>query len=125
MFSILFYNLFSGIWRALGDSRTPLYFLILSSLLNVVLDLVFILNFSWGVAGAAYATVISQAVSAVLCFLYMRRKLPILAASRDERKPDLRIMGGSCIGASYGPAIFHTAIGPSSCKALSTPWVPV
>ena len=93
MFSILFYNLFSGIWRALGDSRTPLYFLILSSLLNVVLDLVFILNFSWGVAGAAYATVISQAVSAVLCFLYMRRKLPILATSRDERKPDLRIMG--------------------------------
>lgn len=93
MFSILFYNLFSGIWRALGDSRTPLYFLILASLLNVVLDLVFILSFSWGVAGAAYATVISQAVSAVLCFLYMRRKLPILAASRDERRPDLRIMG--------------------------------
>ena len=78
-----------------GPGRQPhaLYFLILASLLNVVLDLVFILSFSWGVAGAAYATVISQAVSAVLCFLYMRRKLPILAASRDERRPDLRIMG--------------------------------
>ena len=93
IFSVLFYNLFSGIWRALGDSRTPLYFLILASLLNVVLDLVFILNFSWGVAGAAYATVISQAVSAALCFVYMRRKLPILAASRDECKIDFRIMG--------------------------------
>ncbi len=93
IFSVLFYNLFSGIWRALGDSRTPLYFLILASLLNVVLDLVFILNFSWGVAGAAYATVISQAVSAALCFVYMRRKLPILAASRDECKIEFRIMG--------------------------------
>ncbi len=59
----------------------------------MVLDLVFILNFSWGVAGAAYATVISQAVSAALCFVYMRRKLPILAASRDECKIDFRIMG--------------------------------
>ena len=79
IFSVLFYNLFSGIWRALGDSRTPLYFLILASLLNVVLDLVFI--------------VMSQAVSAALCFVYMRRKLPILAASRDECKIDFRIMG--------------------------------
>ena len=59
------YNLIASILRALGDSKTPLYFLIISSVLNVILDLVFIINFNMGVAGAAYATIISQAVSAV------------------------------------------------------------
>ena len=62
------YNLFAAILRAIGDSRTPLYFLILSSVLNIVLDLVLVINFRMGVAGVAYATVIAQAVSAVLCF---------------------------------------------------------
>ena len=56
----------ASILRALGDSKTPLYFLIVSSVLNIILDLVFIINFKMGVAGAAYATVISQGVSAIL-----------------------------------------------------------
>ena len=58
-----FYNMISSILRALGDSKTPLYFLIVSSILNIILDLVFIINFKMGVAGAAYATVIAQGVA--------------------------------------------------------------
>ena len=69
----IFYNLLSGVLRALGDSRTPLYFLILSSVINVALDLVFILVFGMGVAGAAYATVAAQVLSGVLCLLYINR----------------------------------------------------
>ena len=69
--AIIFYNLLSGVLRALGDSRTPLYFLILSSVINVALDLVFILVFGMGVAGAAYATVAAQVLSGLLCLLYM------------------------------------------------------
>ena len=63
IFATVLYNLLAGILRALGDSRTPLYFLILSSVLNVGMDLLFILYFNAGVAGAAYATVIAQLVS--------------------------------------------------------------
>ncbi len=70
---MVLYNLFSGIMRALGDSRRPLYFLIISSLTNVVLDLVFIAVFGWGVEGAATATILSQFLSAVLAFVYLVR----------------------------------------------------
>ncbi len=80
----MFYNLLAGVLRALGDSKTPLYFLIISSVLNIVLDLFFIVTLKLGVAGAAYATVISQAVSAVLCFIYIRKKFPILKFQREE-----------------------------------------
>lgn len=82
--ALMFYNLLSGILRALGDSKTPLYFLILSSLLNIALDLLLIIVYHCGVAGAAYATVISQAVSAVLCFIYMMKKFPILHFYRRD-----------------------------------------
>ncbi len=78
------YNILAGIIRALGDSKTPVYFLILSSILNIVLDLVFIVNLHTGVAGAAYATVISQAVSGILCLLYMKKKFDILKMNREE-----------------------------------------
>ena len=78
------YNMLSGILRALGDSKTPLYFLILSSLLNVGLDLLFIINFGMGVAGAGYATVVSQVVSGLLCLVYMVKKFPILHFRRED-----------------------------------------
>ena len=84
----LFYNGASSILRAIGDSRTPLYFLIFSSLLNVGLDLLFVIVFSWGVAGVGFATVISQGVSAVLCILYMLRKYPRLRPDPDAWKLD-------------------------------------
>jgi len=72
------YNTVASILRALGDSRTPLYFLIVSSLLNIGLDLLFVLRFNLGVAGVAWATVISQAVSAVLSIIYVYKRVELL-----------------------------------------------
>lgn len=70
---VMLYNVFTGILNALGDSKRPLYYLILSSILNVVLDLLFIGVFHYGVGSAAVATAISQGVSALLCFLYLHK----------------------------------------------------
>lgn len=83
VFSVL-YNLLSSMLRAVGNSRTPLYFLILAAGLNIVLDLVLIIVFDMGVAGAAVATVASQGVSGVLCLLYIARKVPVLKIGRQH-----------------------------------------
>ncbi|HIS25694.1 MAG TPA: MATE family efflux transporter [Candidatus Pullilachnospira intestinigallinarum] len=83
----MLYNLLASILRALGNSRVPLYFLILSALLNIVLDLVFIIVFHMGAAGAAVATVISQGVSGVLCLLYIIKKVPMLHMTREDWHP--------------------------------------
>ena len=80
------YNMFASLLRALGDSKTPLYFLIIASVLNIVLDIVFIVNFNMGVAGAAYATVISQGVSSALCFIYTYKKYEILRLKKEDFK---------------------------------------
>ena len=74
----VFYNYSSNVIRALGDSKTPLYFLIFASVLNIFLDLIFILKFHMGVKGAAWATVVSQAVSTILCLIFMFARFPIL-----------------------------------------------
>jgi len=86
------YNLLAGILRAIGDSKRPLYFLILAALLNIVLDLVFIMVFHMGAAGAAYATVISQGVSGLLCLVYIVRKVPELHLGREDWKADWNLM---------------------------------
>ena len=78
----MLYNVLSGILRGIGDSKTPLYFLILSSVLNIVLDM--IVTVKLGTAGAAYATIISQGVAAVLCFFYMFYKFDILRTSARD-----------------------------------------
>jgi len=82
------YNLTSAILRALGDSKTPLYFLIIASIVNIVLDIVFITVFKTGVEGTAIATIISQAFSFVLCFLYIRKKYTILRLTKAHFKID-------------------------------------
>ena len=84
--AIVLYNYLSSILRAVGDSRTPVYFLIVTSILNVVLDLLLVVVIPWGVAGAAWATVLSQAVSGVLCLIYMLKKTDLLKISADEWK---------------------------------------
>ena len=81
-----FYNLLSSIIRALGDSKTPFWFLLFAAVLNIILDLFCILVLGWGVAGAAIATVFSQGLSAVLCYIYMYRKFEILQGSPKERR---------------------------------------
>ena len=80
----IFYNMISNILRALGDSRTPLVFLVFSSLLNIVLDVVFIVPFKMGVAGAAWATVLSQLLSAILCTVIGVRKFLILRLKKED-----------------------------------------
>lgn len=85
------YNMFASILRALGDSKTPLYFLIIASILNIVLDIVFIVNFNMGVSGAAYATVISQAVSSILCLIYTYKKYKILRLKKEDFKVKRRM----------------------------------
>lgn len=92
------YNMIACALRAIGDSRTPLYFLIFSSVVNVGLDLLFIVSLGWGVRGAALATVIAQALSALLSFGYAMRKYQFLRLSRadfalraDEVREHLRI----------------------------------
>lgn len=78
------YNMLSGIIRSLGDSKTPVLFLTLSSVLNILLDLFCIIELHMGVAGAAVATVISQGVSGILCFLYMKKKFTILKLTKED-----------------------------------------
>lgn len=82
------YNLCAGLMRAIGNSIMPLVFLIVSSLLNIVLDIIFITIFHMGVAGAAYATVISQGVSVILCFVYILKKCQILLPEKKHFETD-------------------------------------
>lgn len=82
------YNVCAVILRAMGDSFTPLLFLIVSNLLNIVLDYLLILQFDMGVMGAALATVASQAVSAIWCFLYMRKKYPQICLQVRDWLPE-------------------------------------
>ncbi len=86
------YNLMASILRAVGNSRIPLYFLILSAGANIVLDLVFIINFHMGVAGAAWATVISQGLSGILCVLYVWKRVEMLRLERRHFDPDVHLM---------------------------------
>ena len=85
---LVLYNLMASILRAVGNSKVPLYFLIFASIVNIVLDLVFVINFNLGVAGAAYATIISQGLSGALCVLYVIRYVPFLHISREDFIPD-------------------------------------
>ena len=107
-----FYNLLSSVIRALGDSKTPFWFLLFSTILNVILDLVCILVFKWGVAGAAIATLLSQGISAVLCYIYMYRRFEILRSTREERKFRSNLAGNLMwIGVPMGLQFSITAIG--------------
>ncbi|MDO5521808.1 MAG: MATE family efflux transporter [bacterium] len=81
---IYLYNLLAGILRSLGDSKTPLYFLIMSSLLNIILDLAAVLVLKMGVSGAAWATVAAQGISGILCLIYIIKKYPILKIHKSE-----------------------------------------
>lgn len=83
---VMTFNLQAGIIRAVGDSKTPLYFLIIAVIFNIALVFLFVLAFNWGVPGAAIATLIGQFSSVVMCFVYMRKKFPVLRLSREDWK---------------------------------------
>ena len=109
---IFLYNMVAAIMRALGDSKTPLYFLILTSALNIGLDLLFIIPFQMGVLGAALATDISQVISGVLSFIYLSRKFDVLKMQKSDlaysKKACARLLG---IGIPMGLQCSITAIG--------------
>ena len=106
------YNFLAGVARALGDSKTPLFFLLLSSVINIILDFVLMIPIPLGVAGAAIATVISQGVSGLICLFYMKNKFAILHGSRDEWRIRGSYMKQLCsIGVPMGLQYSITAIG--------------
>ena len=105
---IFLYNLLSGILRSLGDSKTPVFFLVLSSILNIVLDVASIGVLHMGVEGPAWATVISQGVSGVLCLFYMMKHFEILRIRKEEWRIEGRYIVTLCnmgvpMGLQYSP----------------------
>lgn len=126
---MVLYNLCSGFLRSLGDSRTPLVFLIISSLLNVVLDLMLILVFHLGVMGASLATVISQAVSGLLCLGWIILKVPALHIDGDQwriRRTRMAVLcaNGIPMGLQYsitaiGSVILQTAVNALGSLAVA------
>ena len=128
----MLYNLLSGIIRSLGDSRTPLLFLIFSSLLNVALDLALIVGLKLGVAGAGIATVVSQAISGILCLVFIARNYAVLRLRREDLKPgresvSLLLTMGVPMGLQYsitaiGSILLQTAVndlGPEAMAAVT------
>lgn len=106
------YNMSAGILRALGDSKTPVTFIAVASLVNIVLDFLFMMVFKMGVAGAAIATVISQAVSAIGCIVVMVRRFPILHPTAEDKKLNLSMcVHLVSIGLPMGLQYSITAIG--------------
>lgn len=79
-----FYNIYASTLRSMGDSKTPIFFVMIAAILNVVLDIIFVKYYHKGVAGAAVATVIAQAVSGILCVVYANKKIPILRFKRED-----------------------------------------
>ena len=110
--AIILYNMGACVLRALGDSRSPVWFLAIASLINIVLDLLTVCVLDWGVRGAAVATVVSQAVSGVLCVRYMRRRFLVLRMEKDDwqlrRREASRLLG---MGVPVGLQCSITAIG--------------
>ena len=110
--TIVLYNVLASLLRALGDSRTPVIFLVVASLLNIALDLFLIVVIPMGVAGAAWATVISQGISGLACLVFIWKKFPLLHVSRDDlvfRKDYARRLLG--MGIPMGLQSSITAIG--------------
>lgn len=90
--ALFLFNMYSAVLRAVGDSKTPLYFLIVASITNIVLDYTFVAIFNMGVAGVAIATLIAQLLSAFLCYLYVNKSVQIFTINREELKFDKDIL---------------------------------
>lgn len=86
------YNFFSNTMRAMGDSKVPLYFLIISAFLNVILDLLFVVAVKWGVPGSALATMLSEAMCCLCCLIYIKKKIPLLCLGKKWRVFDGSIL---------------------------------
>ena len=112
MIFLMLYNVCTGVFTALGDSKTPLHFLLGSSAGNIILDLIFVAQFHWGVAGVAWATFIAQGISAVLCFIYIVKKFPILHLKKENFRFSLPACGKlMALGVPMALQFSITAIG--------------
>lgn len=112
IFANVLYNLLANILRALGNSKVPLYFLIISASLNIILDLLLIIVFHMGVAGAAWATIFSQGISGILCLVYIIQKVPELHLQKAEWRFQKEIaLSQVRIGIPMGLQFSITAIG--------------
>ena len=126
----MLYNMGTNILRAIGDSKRPLYFLIAASLVNIALDVVFIAVFGWGVAGAAIATIAAQAVSGILCLIYIRFRVPLLTLSRADCKADAEsirdlVVMGIPMGLQYsitaiGSIVLQSAVNGRGTAAIAS-----
>lgn len=116
--TVFLYNMVSGVIRSLGDSKTPVVFLVLSSIINVALDFFLILVCKMGVAGAGWATVTSQLISGLTCLIYMYKKYDILKGDKSERVLDRRFITNLCMnGVPMGLQYSITAIGSTILQA--------
>lgn len=123
--AIVLYNLLSGIVRSLGDSKTPVVFLAISSVINIVLDYVFIKYFNMGVAGAAYATVISQGVSGLACLFFMLRRFTVFQMPAEDWKPGekqmkLLLAMGVPMGLQYSVTAIGSVVLQVAVNSLGT-----
>lgn len=106
------YNMTAAILRSLGDSRTPVIFLVMAAILNIFLDLLCIIVFKMGVAGAAVATVVSQAIAGICCLIFMYKKFSILHMTKDEWRWNRQFIGKLCgMGIPMGLQYSITAVG--------------
>ena len=118
IFTVAVYNGVSSILRALGDSKTPLVFLVISSFLNIALDLIFILTFHWGVFGAGFATVLSEGISGIGCLIWALRKNPYFKFRKDYMRVDTSIIK-KCSRLGF-PVAIQNAMIAVSCIALQS-----
>lgn len=125
----IFYNMISNILRALGDSKVPLIFLIISSLLNIILDYIFIVPFNWGVAGAAWATVLSQMIAATLSLIVGLKKYPIFKIEKELWRIEKKniadhfklgtLMGMEMSVMCIGQIVMQSAVNSLGTKAIA------
>lgn len=123
--ALILYNLLAGILRSLGDSRTPLIYLVVASILNIILDLLFVGPFKMGTAGAAIATVLAQLISGLACLFHIRKKMPILHLSRTDMRPHKltiqRLIGfGLPMGLQFSITAVGSIIMQAAVNALGT-----
>jgi putative MATE family efflux protein len=124
------YNVYSATLRSIGDSKSPLIFLMISAVLNVVMDIIFVVGFNMGVPGAAIATVIAEAFSAIFCIAYVYKKVPILHFSKGEIVLDRSLLKSTINYSSVtamqqtclyvGKVLVQSAVNPLGVDAIAT-----
>lgn len=124
----LLYNILSSILRAVGDSKTPFFLLAFSTVLNILLDLFCIVVLKWGCAGAAIATITAQAVSGILCFVFIKKRIPVLRLTKEnmhiKRKDTLYLLKmGVPMGLQYSITAIGSMVMQSANNGLGSVYV--